>query len=117
MTPEAHAAHLLRAEVLDAYRVMPRFMVFAFVSLYAVFVATYFVWVAFTVYPDLRADKITMEEALAITGVVGAILTALGEMVRRIWQSYTEGGRDWERTPAPEPPEPPKCEQCGRAYA
>lgn len=95
-------------------RVMPRLVVSVFIALYVLFVVVYFGWLVNDLYPDLKVDQITLEEFLAAAGIPGTILTAVGEMLRRVWQNYTAGGRDWTNSP---PEEAPKCDTCKRPLA
>jgi hypothetical protein len=111
MTPDTFHSALRTAEALDALRAIPRLFVTALFFLYVIFVVAYFNWLVEILYPDMKSGAVTLEQFLAAAGIPGSILTAIGEMLRRVWQNYTSGGRNWTDAPAPKVP---SCDSCGR---
>lgn len=99
---------LHRAEILDALRIMPRFMLIIFLILYVILAWEAWGWFIL-IDPTLYGD---LEFALIIAFPT-TLLTAIGGMITKVFLEYMRSGRDWN---AGEHERVERCPECHKAY-
>ena len=99
------------AEVSDALRLMPRFMLWTLTILYAILV--YLAWQWFATAEWEMYNQSTVSALLAFPG---AILTILGGILMKIFLEYMRTGRDWEKAKENPEPEEARCPECHKEY-
>jgi hypothetical protein len=82
------------AEVFDSWRVVPRIIVGAFLSVFA-WAVVYFSTQYFRLPPEQRT--------VPLTAFVSVVLTALTTALPFIVKIYSDNGRNWENVPQQPP--------------
>lgn len=78
------------AEVLDAHRLIPKVFVIAYASFYAVLLWDVWQWIKGMIEMDLEPMDI-----VALAGIPGIVISALGGILGTITKKYFETGRKW----------------------
>ena len=97
------------AEIIDAFRVMPKLIIIILVLLYSLL--SWDVWVWFKGFETLAYGEFHLA---SIFGFPGLILTGLGAMLTKVITLYLETGRSWEEREHIETT--PTCPSCGREH-
>jgi hypothetical protein len=82
------------AEIFDAWRVVPRTVLFMYATWLAHVTNNILLW-----YQHLPAAERTVETA----GLTGAIITAITGLATWIYKIYSENGRDWSQQQGTQP--------------
>lgn len=78
------------AEVSDAYRLMPKFVLICLTILYVILV-----WNTWTWFVVLDPSLYTDVQFAALVGFPSGVVTAVGGMLKGIIDTYIKTGRDW----------------------
>jgi hypothetical protein len=90
MTPERQARLLRMAEVIDAYRVFPRFFLFIFFIGYCWLMEQSWSWYMTIDYKDIGVGNLA-----ALTAFPSILLTGIGGMLTSMYKNYQDSGMDW----------------------
>ena len=90
LTEERQARSLRMAEVIDAYRVFPRFYLTLFFIGYCWLMAQSWEW-----YQTIDYTEIGTGNLAALTAFPAILLTGLGGMFTSMYKHYQASGMDW----------------------
>ena len=91
MDEEDKQKWLNRAEVIDAWRIIPKIITSVVMFMYA--------WFAYDSYMWIKEIAIASNNDLptAVTAFVAGTLSALGVVLALVINKYFDGGRDWTK--------------------
>jgi len=90
MTKERQERSMRMAEVIDAYRVFPRFFLAVFFLGYCWLMNESWTW-----YKTIDYMEVGWTNLAALTAFPTILLTGIGAMFKAMYTSYQESGMDW----------------------